>query len=129
MSPGQIEAFLTKLGKASGTWGFENGSRYNVRVESLGTVWRNLQFQRGILTVDSFWEKEKQFAESNGQMLKIGVIYNDRAEFSVITRPADDVVSPYHHRMPLILDEHSCEEFLADKAPENLSFPIIKLVA
>jgi putative SOS response-associated peptidase YedK len=129
MSPGQIHAFMTKLGMASGTWGFNNGSQYNVRMESLGSVWRKLQFSRGVLIVDSFWEKDRQFVHCNGLMLKIGVLYNDRAEFSIITMDANEVVKPFHHRMPLVMTDESVQVFLDNGAPDVLPFSRLKSVA
>jgi putative SOS response-associated peptidase YedK len=112
MTPGQIMAFMTKLGKASGIWGFENGSRFNARYESLNDIWNKIQMNRGILTVDSFWEKGKQFVRQDGKLFNIGVIYNPKMEFAVITNPANYIVKPYHDRMPLIISDDSTKKFL-----------------
>lgn len=112
MTPGQVMAFMTKLGKASGIWGFNNGSQYNARVESLDTTWKTLNHNRGILAVDSFWEKGKQFVRPDGKLFKIGVIYNPKAEFAVVTAPANEVVIPYHGRMPLILADNEVDYWL-----------------
>lgn len=68
MTPGQVHAFLTKLGKAAGTWGFRNGAQYNVRSESMPTIWRKIEGNRGILSVDSFWKLEKN---SSAKTVKI----------------------------------------------------------
>lgn len=127
MSPGQVHAFLTRLGKASGTWGFRNGSQYNVRSESISTIWRKISTNRGILSVESFWEKDKQFIHKDGKLFNIGVLYNDQAEFSVITVPAQGIVQAHHHRMPLLVDDNAVADFLAGQSlmalsPENLKF-------
>lgn len=129
ITPGEILAFFTKLGKASGVWGFNNGSQYNVRLDSLPTVWKKWQYNRGVLKVDTFWEKDAQFARKDGDLFRIGVLYNDNAEFAVITIDANQVVKPFHHRMPLILTEQGAEDFLENKNPIVLPYGQIKLVA
>lgn len=129
ITPGEVLAFFTKLGKASGVWGFNNGSQYNVRLDSLPTVWKKWQYNRGVLSVDSFWEKDKQFVRDDNGLFKIGVLYNDNAEFAVITTDANQIVKPYHHRMPLILTDKGAEDFLDNKEPIVLSFDHVKMVA
>lgn len=128
VTPGDIIAFFIKSGKASGTWGFNNGSQYNVRLDSVPTIWKKIQYNRGILKADSFWEKDKQFVSTTGQLLNIAVLYNG-TEFAVVTTEANPIVKPFHHRMPLILTEHGAEEFLDNKDPRELDFNQIKLVA
>ena len=127
MTPGQVHAFLTRLGKASGTWGFQNGSRYNVRSESIPTIWRKISTNRGILSVDSFWEKDKQFVREDGKPFNIGILHNDNCEFAVITVPAEGIVKPYHHRMPLLIDDNLANDFLTtgimtQLSPEKINF-------
>lgn len=112
MTPGQIQAFMTKLGKASGIWGFNNGTQYNARLESLDTTWGKYKDNKGILTVDSFWERGKQFVRRDGKLLQIGIIYNDKPEFAVVTMNANDVVKPFHHRMPVVLTEDSARDWM-----------------
>jgi putative SOS response-associated peptidase YedK len=99
MTPGQIAAFLTKVGKVSGVWGFQDGRQYNARWESLFTIWKKMEW--GILEADCFWEKSKRIVRVDRQPFQLGVIYNPQMEFSVITVPAQGVVKPIHHRMPL----------------------------
>lgn len=129
MSPGQVHAFLTRLGKASGTWGLRSGAHYNIRSESMNKVWREISMNRGILSVDSFWEKDKQFVHKDGLLLNIGILYNNESEFAVLTSSAEGIVKPYHHRMPLLVEADYIEDFLnstmiIELPPENL-----KLVA
>jgi putative SOS response-associated peptidase YedK len=112
MSPGQIMAFMTKLGKAGGIWGITNGAQPNARVESLKTSWKAIQHNRGILSVDSFWERGKEFVSNDKKNFNVCVIYNAYMEFAVITAPANAVVKQYHDRMPLILDDDQAAMWL-----------------
>ena len=117
MTPGQVHAFLTKLGKASGVWGFRDGQQANVRLESLTTVWRGIQMNRGILSVESFWEKDKEFVRKDGKLFKLAVIYNPQMEFSVMTVPGNELVKQFHHRMPGCLVDDRAEDFLEGGLP------------
>lgn len=114
MTPGQIMAFMTGAGKASGIWGFSYGKQANVRGESLRTVWKEWKDNTGILLADSFWEKDKQFVRPDSKPFNIAVIYNDHSEFAVITTPAIGLVKKYHGRMPLIIRDDHADNFLFD---------------
>jgi putative SOS response-associated peptidase YedK len=111
-TPGKIIPFHTLKGRGSGSWGFDNGTRYNARIEGLASTWRSLNRNRGIITVPSFWERDKEFIRNDGSPLNLGIIYNGSGEFAVITAPANEIVKPFHHRMPLILTDEGAEEFL-----------------
>lgn len=117
MTPGQIQAFLTRLGKASGVWGFRNGQQANVRMESLTTVWKGIQMNRGILSVESFWERDKEFVHKDGKLFQLAVIHNPEYEFAVMTVPALGIVRDFHHRMPACLVDDHAENFLIGKLP------------
>ena len=112
MTLGVITAFLTRLGKASGTWGINNGHNYNARFESLSVIWKD--YNRGILKVDSFWEKSKEFVRGDQKLFSIGLIYNKVPEFAVITNPATGIVKSVHHRMPLLIADGYENAFLED---------------
>lgn len=129
MTPGQISAFMTRKGNVRGVWGFGKGSQYNARMESMSTVWKRLEGNRGVLTVDSFWESGKEFVRKDGGDFMIGVLYNQDMEFAVITAPANDVVKPCHARMPLILDNSSVQDFLDGKEPVILNQDEVELRA
>jgi putative SOS response-associated peptidase YedK len=117
MTPGQVQAFLTKLGKASGVWGFGNGKQANVRMESLSTIWRKIQMNRGILSVESFWERDKEFVRKDGKLFQLAVIFNPEYEFAVMTVPALGIVRDFHHRMPGCLVDDQAENFIEGKLP------------
>lgn len=119
--PGQISTYLTKLGKRTGVWGFGKGQQFNARLESIPTIWRHIQNNRGVITVDSFWESGKEFVHKNGDLFLIGVLYNKDEEFTVITMPANDIVSPFHGRMPLVLDTSCVQDFLNNQPPVSLN--------
>lgn len=129
MSPGQIMAFMTKLGKASGIWGINDGARYNARVENLEETWKGIQQNRAILSVDSFWEKGKEFIHVDKKEFNVCVIYNAYAEFAVITAPANGLVKPYHDRMPFILDAHDAAKWLnGEKSAKLEQLPESKMM-
>lgn len=111
-TPGKGMLFLTRKGVGSGSWGFRNGIQYNARFEGLATTWRSLNQNRGIIEMPSFWERSTQFARNDNSIMKLGIIYNKDAEFAVITVPANEVVKPFHHRMPLVLADEDVDKFL-----------------
>jgi len=115
LRPGKIQGYSTKYGNGAGVWGFNNGSQYNVRLESINTIWQKYKENRGILQVEYFMEKDKKFIHTEGKTLNLGVLYNDMGEFSVITTEVGETVKPYHHRMPLIITDEQCVSFLEGK--------------
>lgn len=122
--PGDIMAFWTKHGLASGLWGFGNGHQYNARLESLATIWKNYQF--GILRADCFWEKDTKFVSCQDNSLNIGVIYKN-SEFAVITTQADEEVKKVHHRMPLLIPTNKIDSFL-DGREDLILLPKVRIV-
>lgn len=94
----------TREGTINMVWGFNNGKIYNARTDKLDTTWRNIATNRCVLEVDSFNEKNAEF--NSGGTLYLGGIYNFKVnEFALLTINADSIVSAYHHRMPLIVDD------------------------
>lgn len=122
-TPGKIMRFFTRTGGQSGTWGFQNGTRYNARLEGLASTWKSLNQNRGIIRVPSFWERDKEFVRNDSKELNIGVLHNGLGEFVVITTAATPVVRPFHQRMPLILDDEDVQKFL-DGALELREIPL-----
>ncbi|NLA54315.1 MAG: SOS response-associated peptidase [Clostridiales bacterium] len=64
--------------------------------------------KRCILPATRFFEKKGLFAPINGQLMFMAGIFDNIGsqeydQFLVITRDADPVIAPYHHRMPLLL--------------------------
>lgn len=129
MKPGQVHAFLTSRGTGAGIWGFNDGAQYNVRSESIPSIWRKIEGNRGILYVDSFWEADKEFARKDGKDLAIGVLYNQNAEFAVITVPAKGIVLPHHKRMPLLLDDEALNSFLEKGLLSEMNLTLLQMVA
>lgn len=76
--------------------------------------------------MDSFWEGKGEFIPVNLKEFKIGVILNKNNEFAILTENANDIVKPFHHRMPVLLSEEGEERFLSGEfstgmwLPENL---------
>ena len=104
MKPGDLFGFRTSGGPTAGKWGLFGGQQYNARSERLDELYR--EYRRGIVFVDSFWEGGKEFKRTTGKDFAIGIIFNPQCEFAVLTCPANEIVKPYHHRMPLILAEN-----------------------
>lgn len=129
LKPGEIHMFLTSLGKGFGTWGFKGGQQYNVRLESIPNIWNDPKYKRGIITVDSFWESNKQFVHRDKKDIHIGILYNPEAEFSIITTEANELVRSYHGRMPLVLDFDNVLDFMDNKSAIIMSTNEMKLVA
>lgn len=110
-TPGSIIRFWTnRQDVVEGKWGFNNGQTYNARYERLDGIWR--KHSKGLLLLDSFWEGNQQFYKKDGGLFRVGIIYNPKNEFAILTRPANEIVKPYHHRMPLIFTDESVNAWL-----------------
>lgn len=129
LTPGNIHRILTRQGVIAGLWGFDSGSRYNARIESIPTFWKSINSNRGIMQVDSFWEKDKEFIAADHTLLNLGVLYNDNMEFALITQPADELISKYHHRMPLIIPNDQVNTFMEKPEIFTTDFGKVKLTA
>lgn len=116
VAPGQALSYLTRSGRTNGIWGFRHGEQYNARQESLSTIWKVLQMNRGVITVDSFWEKGKEFIRKDGNAIHLAVIFNGKQEFAIITMPAGSEVAPYHHRMPVQINDADIQDWLSGKS-------------
>jgi len=93
----------TRKGEREMTWGLFGGDTYNSRLENLKSTWKKIEQNRGILSIESFWEGGAEFRRYSGINFQIGVIFNSEGEFSIVTVDANPTVRPYHHRMPLCL--------------------------
>ena len=110
MRPGSLFGFQTTGGIISGKWGLFGGQQYNARSERLNEIWKD--YQKGILYADSFWEGGKEFKRTNGENFSIGIIFNPKREFAVLTCPANELVRPVHNRMPLIIANNAIRDWL-----------------
>lgn len=135
----------SKLGVKKLVWGYNapwdnrRGLAFNTRIEraSEDTMWTS-GFQSGRILVASpaFYEsdsnhKPHRFANEDEAipLLMAGIAEGDR--FSLVTRAADDTVSPYHDRMPLVLDAAAALQWLevghAAVDPRSSQVPRVKL--
>lgn len=110
MKPGAGFSFITPSGVTQGTWGFNKGERYNARSERLEDIWK--KYKKGVLPVSTFWEGGMEFKRSKDHVFSLGVIYNPKNEFAIITCPANALVEPYHHRMPVMLADNSFDQWM-----------------
>lgn len=108
-------------GKSSSVWGFGAGSQYNARSERLMDMYKD--FTRGIITMDSFWEGTGEFVPVDFTHFKIGVVLNKNNEFAILTRFANDIVSPFHHRMPVLFHKEGEQRFLDGEFSTDLWLP------
>jgi putative SOS response-associated peptidase YedK len=134
--PGTYQVIRTPKGTQLNLYGFSNGYQYNVRSDSMNTVWKKLRDNRGIFLIDSFWEKGKEFTRSDNKLWNVAVLFNLQDEFAIITTQANPVVKPFHQRMPLCLTDEGVDQFLRgedmwDKVPPDLyhlNNPVIETV-
>lgn len=110
MGPGSTFGFRALGGVSAAKWGLFNGQQYNARSERLDTLYKD--YKKGIIYVDSFWEGGKEFTRTNGQDFRIGIVFTLDLEFAVLTCPANEIVKPFHHRMPLILADNGAKPWL-----------------
>ena len=119
-SPGNVFPVISKKGTGSSIWGFNSGisgvtPQHNARSEKLDTLYKN--FERGIVKVDSFWERSRfstdliRFTREDGKLFNLACVLNKNNEFGVLTVNAIDPILTHHPRMPLILDDDRQEMF------------------
>jgi putative SOS response-associated peptidase YedK len=94
---------------SSFVWGFfDDGTGHNARLESAADrpAWREAYASaRLVLPLARFVEGRAWFADPSGAPLAVAGLYRIAAErrATMLTRPADDVVAPFHERMPVVL--------------------------
>lgn len=109
MKPGAEFSFITPSGVTKGIWGFNKGEQYNARSERLDSIWK--KYNKGILNISSYWEGGMEFKRSKDHVFSLGIIYNPKNEFAIVTCPANILVEPYHHRMPVMLAYESLDQW------------------
>lgn len=114
---------------------FDDGTGHNARVESAQDrpAWREAyRSARLILPLARFVEGRAWFCEASGETLAVAGLYRlcrggqvrlpslpgggPPRRTTMLTRPADDVVGPYHERMPVILPPDLIGPWLAGEA-------------
>ena len=100
---------------SSFSWAFfDDGTGHNARLESAADrpAWRDAYASaRVVLPLARFVEGRAWFSEPAGQTLAVAGLFRLGAlpsggpprRATMLTRPADDVVAPFHERMPVIL--------------------------
>lgn len=110
VSPGSIMQFNSLTGSVIGKWGIGSSNIYNARFDKLPTTWRGTE--RGVLTIDGFYEKKVFFERGEGKKLDVAVIFNRQLDFAIVTTEASSQISAWHHRMPLVLPEQGAKDWL-----------------
>jgi putative SOS response-associated peptidase YedK len=120
---------------SSFSWAFfADGTGYNARLETAADrpSWRDAYASaRLVLPVARFVEGRAWFSDPSGAPLAVAGLYRLGAlpaatgrppasgptrRTTMLTRPADDVVGPYHERMPVILPRELIGPWLAGEA-------------
>jgi hypothetical protein len=107
------------------TWAFfDDGTGHNARLETASgrPAWRDAYASaRLVLPLARFVEGRAWFSDAGGATLAVAGLYRLGAlpaggpprRATMLTRPADDVVSPFHERMPVILPSGLIRAWLA----------------
>ena len=110
---------------SSFSWAFfGDGTGHNARVETAADrpAWRDaFASARVVLPLVRFVEGRAWFAEAAGRTLAVAGLYRLGAlpgggpprRATMLTRPANDVVAPFHERMPVILTPDLIAPWLA----------------
>lgn len=85
-----------------GTWGISYA--YNARIETVESKWDWVVNNRGILTVNGFYEKDRYITRFDKPIIDLGVLYDNEFNFVIITTDAQFPINRIHHRMPLIIE-------------------------
>lgn len=103
------------------TW---NPSLWNARVEKIDTSWRKLE--RVYLHLDAFYEGRGLF--KGEYVLFVAGLYDKPTDsFMIVTRPAIELIRPYHHRMPVCLGNP--EAFIWNNRIVEIDYSELKLAA
>jgi putative SOS response-associated peptidase YedK len=113
---------------SSFSWAFfDDGTGHNARLETASDrpAWRDaFASARLVLPLARFVEGRAWFAATSGEPLAVAGLYRLGAlptggpprRATMLTRPADDVVAPFHERMPVILPAELIAPWLAGEA-------------
>ena len=97
--------------------------RFNIRAETIAG-WRNAIYRRCLVPANGFYEWQAGpggsrtplwFQPADGGVIAMAGIRFDTsagASCAVVTGPANSLVSPVHHRMPVILEPDRFDEWL-----------------
>ena len=106
---------------------FDDGTGHNARLETASDrpAWRDAYTAaRLVLPLARFVEGRAWFSDRDGAALAVAGLYRlgplptggPPRRATMLTRPADDVVSPFHERMPVILPSELIAPWLAGEA-------------
>lgn len=106
---------------------FDDGTGHNARVETAADrpAWRDAWGSaRVVLPLARFVEGRAWFSDAAGRTLAVAGLYRLGAlpeggpprRATMLTRPADEVVAPFHERMPVILAADLVPAWLAGDA-------------
>ncbi len=113
---------------SSFSWAFfDDGTGHNARLETAADrpAWRDaFASARVVLPLARFVEGRAWFSEAAGQTLAVAGLFRLGAlpsggpprRATMLTRPADDVVAPFHERMPVILPADLIRPWLAGES-------------
>lgn len=113
---------------SSFSWAFfDDGTGHNARLETASDrlAWRDAYASaRLVLPLARFVEGRAWFADPSGGPLAVAGLYRrgplptggPPRRATMLTRPADDVVAPFHERMPVILPPDLIVPWLAGEA-------------
>ena len=111
-------------------WGvpWDKSPLINAKSETLGTLatFRAHLHQRCLLLADGFYEKGVLFRQPGGQVFCLAGLWREESgvkKYTMLTASPNESVSPYHHRMPLILRPEQYDGWFGDQWQEILNQP------
>jgi putative SOS response-associated peptidase YedK len=111
-------------------WGvpWDKSPLINAKGETLGTLatFRPHLHQRCLLLADGFYEKGVLFRQPVGQVFCLAALRREESgvkKYTMLTTSPNESVSPYHHRMPLILRPEQYDGWFGDQWQEILTRP------
>ena len=114
-----------------GKWGNESKDKkyllINVRAETVAEkpiFSKNFISQRCVIPCSGFyeWDSDKNkyyFTRSDGKLIYMCGFYREHGgarNFAILTKSSTPPVDQFHHRIPVILDEHLKADYLQDAA-------------
>ena len=101
-------------------WGVEmfKSPLINIRSEKLYSSWSSISENRCIVPVSGFyeWRGKKPYYFHTETPFYLGGLFESNS-FGVLTKESSGIMSKFHHRMPLLIDNESVNAWLNRNSP------------
>jgi putative SOS response-associated peptidase YedK len=102
-------------------WGLESSNLiFNVRAETIADKFNKIIANRCLIPASGFYENKNYFTLTQQPLFAFAGLYNQNY-FTLITTTPNSLISPIHHRMPVILSPSDYSTWLTADIPSALN--------